>query len=384
LSSPPAARDSLFGANGYQRGINVRGVNYAWAGGHTDVPEVEDGSDVLLGGQDFYHHDPAFSFDGWIEADYSAQVVRLNGIPYDAAGLQLQFAGAGFLATVVRWTDPPAPDYAVENIFGATSADSVRLPALPDDGTPIYGIGQLVSAESVTLIDGDGDETSEEVSDTDRFLLDLSDRSALESVTVHIWLDRRFDSSGDSGPSDPWIAVAPLDYVPEPTVAGTSSSAVCVDAPVFGYPISVLEHLYYQVFLSGDMGAKASQDDPCGVPEGTPPTCDLDFDADDVLDASEPQPENFLDQVLVQQCTSLGGVMDGSVEAYNSSWLDVDEQDGDDTPTFSRLYNTGGASGVDGEEGFVEVTLDGGQQYLVVVGSPGDTGTYELSFVQVR
>ncbi len=384
LSSPPADRDSLYGANGYQRGLSLRGLNYAWAGGHTDAPELEGGSDILLQGPDFFHYDPAFSFDGWIHSDYSAQIVRLDGIPYDGAGLQVQFEDDGFVAEVVRWGDPPAPDYAVENIFGPTDVNSVVLPRLPDDGTPIYGIGELSASSNVDVIDAAGDVTSGEVVDTDRWVLDLSDRSVLETVTVHVWLDRRFDEDGNSEPDSPWIAVAPIDYVPEPTVAGTHTSGLCADAPGFAFPSSVLDYLYYQVFLVGEMGSESSLEDVCGVPEATPPSCDLDFDADDVLDANEPLPTTFIDQVLVQQCTSLGGVMDGSVAPYDASWLDVDELDEDELPTFSMAMNTGGASGTDGEEGFIELSLMGGGEYILVVGSPGDSGIYELSMRQVR
>lgn len=384
LSSPPAARDSLYGANGYQRGLSLRGANYAWAGGHTDTPTLEDGSDVLLQGPDFYHYDPAFSFDGWIGSDYSAQVVRLDGIPYDSAGLQVQFEGAGFLAEVVRWEDPAEPDYAVENIFGPTDVNAVVLPSLPADGSTIFGIGELTGSAEVSMIDASGDATTADVVDTDRWVLDLTDRSVLDTLTLHLWLDRRFDDSGDSMPEDPWIAVAPLDYIPQPTVAGTHSSPLCTDAPAFAFPTSVLDYLYYQVFLAGEMGTEATIDDPCGVTESTPPTCDVDFDADDVLDENEPLPQTFIDQVLVQQCTSLGGVLDGTVAPYDSSWLDSDERDEDEIPTYSRLYNTGGYGGVDGEEGFIEISLVGGTEYMIVVGAGGDEGIYELSVRQVR
>jgi hypothetical protein len=384
LSSPPALRDSLFGANGYQRGLNLRGLNYAWSGGHTDAPELESGSDVKLEGPDFFHYDPAFAFDGWIEADYSAQVVRLDGIPYDAAGLQLQYEDSGFVATVVRWPDPKRTDYAVENIFGPTDANSVALPALPDDGTPIYGIGQLSASANVDVIDATGDATAEEVVDTDRWVLDLTDRSVLDEVRVAVWVDRRFDDAGKSQPDDLWVAVAPIEYIPEPTVAGTHSSGLCTGAPSFAYPRSVLEYLYYQVFLSGEMGVEGTIDDPCGEREATPPTCDVDFDGDDVLDENEPTPTTFIDQVLVQQCTTFGGVWDASVAAYDASWLDVDEQDEDELPTSSRGENVGGAAGTDGEEGFVLLTLGGGARYVVVVGSAGDTGLYELSLRQLR
>ncbi len=383
LSSPPAALDNLYGANGYQRGVNLRGKNYAYTGGDSDAPELEDGSTVLLEGTDYYHYDPAFSFNGWIDGDYGAQVVRLDGIPYDAAGLELQFEGAGFLAEVVRWNDPTTKDYAVENIFSPRAVDSVTLPALPSDGTTIIGLGELREPEDVSAIDADGAATSSEVVDTDRWLLDLTDRTPGEEVYVAVWLDRRFDDGGDSYPSDPWIAVVPAAFLPVPTTTGTSSSALCTGAPTFSYPDSVLDYLYAQVFLSGTMGSEQTVTDACGVPETDPTTCDVDFDRDGVLDSGEPMPETFYDQVLVQQCTADGGALLPGEEPYSTKWLDQDEIDEDDDFSYDREFNIGGISGTKGEEGYVTVALTGGEQYIIVVGSPGDTGLYELSARQI-
>ena len=131
------------------------------------------------------------------------------------------------------------------------------------------------------------------------------------------------------------------------------------------------------------MGDEQSVDDACGVPETSLPTCDLDFDRDGVLDESEPLPETFYDQVLVQQCTSFGGSLPAGVDPYSTDWMDADEQDKDDDFSYSRTYNTGGQAGTSGEEASLDVTLVGGERYVVVVGSAGDTGVYELSFRQI-
>ncbi len=382
LASPPSSRDALYGANGYQRGLNIRGYNYAFVLGHTDAPEVEDDSEVLLGGTDPFHFDPAFDFDGWIGKDYAAQVVRLDGIPYVAAGLQLQFKGDGFLASVVRWNDPAAPDYAVENIYSPTDANVVSLPALPDNGDQIFGLGEITDGVDVLVTTADSG-SSDAVTDTDRWLLDLTDRPVGELVYVQVWLDRRFDENGDSPLADPWLGVAPLEYLPEPTVDGMHNSSTCSGAVEFTYPESLLEHLYYQVMLSGTMGVVAELADACGVPEASAPSCADDFDGDWVLDDAEPAPATFLDQVRVQQCTAHGGAIPADVEVYSEVWLDVDEQDEDSDATYYRQLNTGGAAGTEGEEAFVTVELLGGQQYVVVVGSPSDTGLYEISLRQI-
>lgn len=384
ISSPPAARDNLYGANGYQRGIQLRGVNYAWTGGHTDLPSLEDDSDVVLEGPDVYHYNPAFRFDGWVHSDFAAQVVRLDGVPYEEAALQVQFEGDGFVAEVVRWGDPLEPDYAIENIYGATDVGSVALPRLPTDGSTIFGIGEITRSGTVSSVDADGDAATEEVMDTDRWVLDLSDRSVLDTVSLHIWLDRRFDEDGNSQPDNPWIAVVPRDYLPEPTVEGTLNAGHCPDGAAFAFPGSVLDYLYYQVFLSGDMGTEVSIDDPCGEIDENPTTCDSDFDRDGVLDLNEPTPTTLIDQVLVQQCTLNGNVMPADEDIYDTSWLDLDERDEDDVPTYYRAFNTGGYAGTDGEEAFANVSVQGGGVYTIVVGAGSDEGLYELSVRELR
>lgn len=382
LSSIPADRDSLYGANGYQRGINIRGYNYAFLYGHTDSPSVEDGSDVLLGGTDPFHFDPAFDFNGWTEGNYAAQVVRLDGIPYVAAGLELQFKGDGFLVAVVRWHDATG-DYAVENIYSPTDANYVSLPSLPDDGTEIYGLGELTEPDAIVVKVTEDDSSSGDVYDTDRWLLDLTDRPVGTLVYVQAWLDRRFNEDGDSALENPWLAVAPLDYVPQPTVTGTHDSDTCTGDVEFTFPDSLSEHLFYQLMLSNSMGSQAELTDVCGVPEASAPSCDADFDGDWVLDASEPMPTTFLDQVRVQQCTAFGGSIPSGVAEYDNDWLDADELDDDDEATYYRELNTGGLAGTSGEEGFVALALEGGEQYLLVVGSEGDTGLYELSVREI-
>jgi hypothetical protein len=60
--------------------------------------------------------------------------------------------------------------------------------------------------------------------------------------------------------------------------------------------------------------------------------------------------------------------------------MDIDELDDNETATASYTYNAGGRSGPDGEEGFVMKTLEGGREYLIIVGAAAnDLGTYELT-----
>ncbi len=379
LSSPPASRDNLYGANGYQRGLSLNSTNYAYSGGHTDDPAVIDGSEMKLENTDPYHFDPAFDYDGLIAGGYGATVVRLDGIPYDQASLEIHFSGSGFVGGVVRWEDPTEPDYAVENIYGATEVNPVYLPPLPSDGTVVYGLGEITSPGRLTVIDTEGNSSTAEVPDTDRWLLDLTDRRPGVTVPVAVWLDRRVDSTGKSTPESPWIAVAPVDWVPLPTVADTHYDPTCSGAAEFSYPTSLLEYLYYQNFLSSTIGSDSGDFDGCGVAEASLPSCDTDWDRDWVLDASEPVPTTFFEQVLTEQCTFYGGSLPSGVDAYTEDWLDWEELDEDDDPYYDIAANVGGRSGEDDEEAFIYLELDGGQQYILVVGAGGE-GLYELSF----
>jgi hypothetical protein len=270
-------------------------------------------------------------------------------------------------------------------VYSPTETTEVDLPSLPDDGSTIHGLGQLRAS---TVIDVVSDaETTEEspVFDTDLWLLDLGDRTSGEVVNVVIWLDRQFsDDEGASAPSEPWIAVAPAAWVPQPNSTDTVRDTSCTDSLTFAYPGSVIPYLYAQDVLSSSMYTTLdSAFSQCGV--GDEPgslTCDQDFDADGVTDGSEPLPTTFFTQVRTRQCDLAGNEM--PEETYASSWLDAEELDDDDDATLGYTDATGGQAGATGEEGYIRVTLTGGEQYFVVVGdSTGGEGTYELSIRQV-
>ncbi|MDP2304823.1 MAG: hypothetical protein Q8P18_02190 [Pseudomonadota bacterium] len=384
ISAPPDAPGGFYGANGYQSGINVNGSNRAYQGGTTDAPTELSDRLVKLENTDAFVYTPGFEFVGWMGSDYTAHVVRLTGINYDEALVELQATGTGLLGAVVRANDPQIPDFAIENSLSVTEANAVALPQLPLGGGRVYGLGEITAPGATFSVGEDGTEEVE-VADTDRWLLDLTGRSPTESITVAVWLDRQFaDTSGEMGPEDPWIAVAPRELVPEPTVLGTRSGDTCTGGAEFEYPYSLLEHLTAQLFLSSTMYSGDEDDfDPCGERAAAPTTCDFDWDRDGVLDADEPVPESFLAQARVMECT-LNGNEPPALWAYDASWLDMDELDDDDLPTINFAQNTGGRTGPDGEEGYVEVTLVGGREYLVIVGAnDGGTGTYELNLREI-
>lgn len=378
IVAPPESPGANYGANGYQSGINVAGLNQTFTYGHTAAPEELTSRRVLLENQDRFLYTPGFEFVGYVKSGYAAQVVRLTGIPYDEALVQLQASDSGVVGAVVRWNDPTSDDYTIENVFAPTDANAVSLPALPDDGSIVQGVGQLTAAVETTVIASNGDEEAGEVLDVDRWLLDLSDYVYGERLSVAIWLDRHYTStSGAAGPEDPWIAIVPAEYVPTPTSDGTTRGSACPDGVDFTYPVSVLDYLYDQVILSSTMTADDVEDfDACGVATGATTTCDEDWDRDGVLDDDEPTPGSFHEQVLVMECTATGSAS----SSFAEEWLDIDELDEDEVPSRSLVKNTGGRAIEDGEEGYVAVSLQGGRQYVIVVAAAdGSTGTYELS-----
>ena len=416
LSAPienPVSGD-YYGANGYQQGVNLRGINVQMEGGTTAGPTEVFGERVTTSGSDHLTMVTGFPFYGYIAGDYGAQIVRLTDIPFDEAALIIDAAGTGFQGAVIRWNDPESENTAVEDIFSSTDANSLSLPSLPADGEPIYALGSILPPGATSLIGEDGSSEAQVVYDTDRWVLDLSDRAAGQPVSVAVQLDRHYDdTSGDIGLYDPWIAVVPKVLVPTPTVGGTSSGT-CADGPTFGYPASLLSYLHSQVFLSayayvdadleapttpsesgggddtGDGGeAESTSWNPCGVPEdggSSATTCATDWDRDGVLNEDEPEPSSFVQQVQVMQCTLAAGDFDAVVSSggfFGTEIVDSDEIDEDDSPYADRRRNLGGRTGEDDEEAYLEVDLIGGQEYVIVVGGQTDQGVYEFSVTDI-
>ncbi len=388
-----------YGANGYQQGINVHGVNIYMEGGTTDSPEEIESLRVTMGNSDHFTYVPGFYFYGYAVANYGAQVVRLADIEYDAAALNLQ--GGEFAGSVIRWNDPEGEDIATDAVYSSLDTSAVSLPALPEDGSPVYAIGELHDGTFAIYTVSGGESTVQDVYDTDRWLLDLSGYALGDNIDLVIWLDRHYeDTNGNIAPYDPWFALAPVDWVPT-AIAQDPSRALCPadGADEFSYPESLLEHLFYQEVLSyeplgeeyGGSGgntkkkkkldtgtATSSGDfDPCGEESEEETSCVDDYDLDGVPDADEPIPENFMEQVLVRQCTLDKDLL--SEEPYSADWFDADTTDDDESPTMDRIGNTGGMADSSGEEAYMEVRLEGGYQYLLVVGGGTDSGTYEIT-----
>jgi len=390
-TSNPTSGD-LYGANGYQLGIDVGSDNLYMFGG-TDVPVENEDSRVRLGHSDFSTAVFGQDFYGYVTPGYGAQVIRVTDIPFDATQIEVRSPSSEYKVAVIRGNDEAAVNFARDVLYSPTDVNNTVLPLLPSDGSPIYGIGEISVEGATVSVDADGTQTSQTVYDTDRWLVDLSNFTNGAAVRVVAWLDYRYeDVNGTVGLTDPWIAMVPRAYVPVPTVTGTQSGS-CADAQTFGYPFLLLEYLYSQVLLSptsydeSEMFSLDTEDDtaggqtdlfdPCGTQEATVTTCDEDWDRDGVLDVNEPTPSTFIGQMQVMQCTLAGNDSSGFVPV-GTEVIDTDQTDDDDAVSLDRKLNLGGVS-VDEEEGaYLDLELTGGQQYILVVGSEG-TGPYELT-----
>jgi hypothetical protein len=392
-TSEPASGDH-YGANQYQMGINVRGLNLYMEGGTTEDPTQIDENNVTVSNSDHFTYAPGSPFYGYLEPNFSGHVVRMIDIPYERATLEVESPSSDIRAVVIRWNDPETIDFKVEDVFSAMDATNVPLPPLPDDESEITGLGVLSEPGKTAVLSG-GETLTTDVYDTDRWLLDLTDRDATEAIDIVITVDRRYESvDGQIAPYDLWAAIIPVDLLPTPTVDGTTSGS-CEDGDDFAYPASMPDFLYAQLLLAGASGSDGvtAGFDPCGATylgdtgdtgDTDELSCEIDWDRDDVLDQDEPRPSTLIEQVMVQQCTMAGGVIEDFEPIDADDVIDIDSLDDNDDPTIDRVRNLGGLSGDSDEEAYLETTVGGGAQYVIVVGAGTDTGPYEIRVRQVN
>lgn len=375
-----------YGANGHQAGFNVRGVNRFMEGGTTTNPTENLQRRVLTEGVDAQIYTPGFSYFGYIAGYYGASVARLAKLPYDASLVEIQGGDGSFEGVAIRWNDSDFSDVVEENIFSALDSNAMAMPVLPTDGSDVHALGEISEPGATLELGPDGDSSSVEVQDVDRWRLDLTDRPVGDLIQVAIWLDRRYANiEGDPGPFDPWIAIVEESLIPKAEVGVTVSDSTCADGETWAYPNSLLASVSAQLNLSVIAYSETdSEFDACGVADTEPLTCGEDWDADGVSDSDEPAPASFVQQVMIEQCTQNNGVMPGG-GLYGSQFIDLDETDEDDQFSFSAVYNVGGKTGEDGEEALLYAVLEGGESYVVVVsGGDGDTGAYELHARQLN
>ncbi|MDP6933160.1 MAG: hypothetical protein QGG40_09600, partial [Myxococcota bacterium] len=390
----------FYGAENYQMGVDIDGVNKYLEGGATESPSEVTDLRVRLGHTDHYTLVPGVDLYGYVEGGYAAQVVRLVGAPYDTTVASIRSEAAGLGGVVIRWNDPETLDYAVEDVFSATDPTNVAFPEFPSTEEPQYGVGEISEAGTTTLLDEDGDETVKYVYDTDRWLLDLTSRDADYDVELAIWLDRRYsDDVGGMSLTDPWLAVVEAEYVPAPTVddiqrgecdAEVDTGETIVD---FAFPVSVLEYLYYQEFLAAspvpDDGLTTGEDggfDACGegIEEG---------DTGDTGDTGEAE-DTGSDSSYVGTYTGAFEMVVTTTGAYvvsdtceGTMTLEVDEDDDPQAEGEFECSWTGstiiGASSGDIEDYYTEIS-DGtiaGEDMTATVEFWGLTDTMEGTFV---
>ncbi len=400
-TSPPAAPEVgvYYGANGYQTGFNVRGNNIFVEGGTTDSPAENLAKRVVTSGTDYTTYVPGYDYYGFALGKYGVSVVRLTDLDNDVTEVQIEGAQGKLVGAVMRWNDVPVgeEDYVVEKVFSPTEVLPVELPALPADGSEILALGDISdpSAGTITIFDGELNEGTMTVTDTDRWLLDLTDRNPVTepSVQVAIWLQRLYDDdSGGYSLVDPWVAVTRFDDLPKPDI-DTFSSGSCTAGVTWNYPSPVPSWIADQIYLSSDAGIDVDPEeyDACGSASGADSgldtgglslDCYTDWDNDGVHMSLEPSPSSFVEQVLVQQCTNNGNI--APAEVYSLDWVDADERDDDELPSINYVYDIGGRNCLDGEEAYLVVTLETGERYNVVVAGGDDIGPYQLHVKQLQ
>ena len=70
-------------------------------------------------------------------------------------------------------------------------------------------------------------------------------------------------------------------------------------------------------------------------------------------------------------------------EAFGLEVIDSDEIDEDSDYSYDRLINVGGQSVEEHEGAYLSTTLEGGKEYIFVVGASSGTGAYELNLKKV-
>ena len=78
------------------------------------------------------------------------------------------------------------------------------------------------------------------------------------------------------------------------------------------------------------------------------------------------------------QCNLAGNDVSG-FDAVGTEIIDVDEVDEDEEPTIDPNRNVGSVSSESGEGAYLEVELEGGRDYVIVIGAQDGNGPYEFS-----
>ncbi len=355
----------LYGANGFQQGFQVRGVNHTYTdgtnpSGATELPNLRVRTENL---DPLVFHQGENNF-GTSAAAYGITTVFVSGLDHEMNWLLVETDGADLLGAVVRLNDyhpvDPGAPVTLEDILGPVYQNVVPLGDLDPFGSERRVIGRIDSAVQVDVSlscdppdhEGDDDDddddsafsddddsavdvpldpdeecpedgfggddddsasgteiTEIDVNDTDRFGFSLAG-----TQHVGIWVDRRYsDTSGGADLVDPFVAVAPASDLPDPldysqwNFGPNPSDGPCYNPAVYQFPLVMPEWLAAQAVLlplpeyEGPFETLVAGD---GEAPGSLP-CVFDRDQDGIPDSEEAMPESLADQIQQRQAENL-------------------------------------------------------------------------------
>jgi len=387
------AAGELFGANGFQQGFAVAGINHVRTGGTDPAGPTEDPEQrIVTGHLDPLVWHPQFDFHGRVAGGDGVAAILIDGLAQPSNHLLIETAGGEDLrGRLVRVHDgPPSdPNLTIEGVSGAllSTAWPVSTEFSSLGGHRV--LGRIEAPGPLVVVHPDGSQTTELVADTDRFRLDLP---ALGTWVVEL-ARRADDLSGEPGLGDVFLAVAPSADVPDLFDVDAWVHPTC-PAGAYNPPSVVPAWVHAQGALLADPG-------PAGVlPE--PPVdsyaCEGDANQDGVLDQDEPVPANLSEQIRLQQARNLAadlavyddlslvpGFEDIDGPFFGPALFDFDtyELPDDDVATALMAYGAGGRSVAQGEDAVWVGVLGAGSWDVVVGAADGSTGTYVLRVRQI-
>lgn len=415
----------LYGANGFQRGFNVRGINRTWTGGADPGGPTELSiARVMTENLDPLVYHPQADFFGKVAGDFGVAVILVSGLEQPQNWLLIETQGdVDLLGRVIRIDDahPLSMPLTLEDVDGAkitTRRDLGLLNAL--GSTERRVVGRVDPAETIHVspsvdppTEGDDDDVVTDDDDAepevDELAIDDIDRFGFQLdalTTVAIWVDRRMSGlNGAVSLGDPFLAVAPASDVPNAFEYGqwgfgpTPSDGPCSDPSIYNYPIVMPDWLALQANLLANPSINEEFD---WVVEEFDPTltCEFDHDQDGIADVFEVEPASIIDQILLRQLAnltadptfyqstfgSMPGAPDVSQPWYSAAFVDVDSNE-DPDDSFATAFpgiNVGGRAVSTGEEAVWVGVLPAGDYTVLVGDGSGGTGPYDLSLRAVQ
>ncbi len=342
----------LYGANGFQQGIQLRGFNHTYLGGtnpagpsqlvYFPAPVGSSPGQPLhrmenLDPQVFH---PEREFYGFVAGHHGAAAVLVSGLTQPENFLLIESNSEDLLGLVIRLNDyhpipqPGEPNIpvTVENSASVLLPSPISLGVLDPAGSERRVIGRVRPSVPVELTPAepapemsddddaappsDDDDSEEEapeeidVPDTDLYRFTLS-----SAQRVGVWVDRRYsDASGSATLSDPFVAVAATSDVPDISdysmwnFGPSPADGPCPDALLYQWPntvpgwLSPQGHLLAQPVVGEDYEPLVAGDGDYLPGELD---CPYDHDQDGIPDDAEPAPATLADQIVQRQAENL-------------------------------------------------------------------------------